>query len=346
MHSQVRPYPVPWLLALWLALLAALPASVRADAREYFLRGQNAYEKSNYQLAIEQWEKAYELEQKPRIQYNLSLAYERLGMLEKAIAALKLFLGSADPDDPAFADASASLAALEKRLADTGIRITGGPEGARVLIDGREWGRLPRPDPIPVEPGSHDVVIRHHGHRDFVSNVVVPGGQVVEVPVRMISEERETAGEAFFDDEEQSRQGASPEIDSGRKKPEFFTDASSVDQPSESGNPTVWYITSGGLAAGAVGAAVWTAERASQLSDCDQSDVYYCKNEEKVRGERNLAALTTVLLGAGAIGALVYGLTIDAGDSAEKEDDDENQEQQRALSCGPTLVGARCALQF
>ncbi len=352
MLSPVKLYRVPLFLALTLALLPVLPASARGDAREYFRRGQNAYEKSNYPLAIEQWEKAYKLEKKPRIQYNLSLAYERLGMLEKAIAALKRFLRSADPDDPAFADASASLAALEKRLAATGIRITGGPEGARVLIDGREWGLLPRPDRIPVEPGSHDVIIRYEGYRDFVSNVVVPAGQVVEVPVSMRPGQSGTAGATFFDGEEPGGPGADAAAEGDGERTEFFAGGSSEQQPSEGGNPLIWYIASGGLAVGSIGAAVWTAERASQLLDCEQTDTYYCRNEKTVRGERNLAALTTVTLGAGAIAALVYGLIVDSRGAREEEEESESgsesgsEEQQRALSCSPTLVGARCAIRF
>lgn len=339
-----RYRPLLWLhVGLLLALGALVPDAVRADAREHFRRGQNAYEQSNYELAIEQWEKAYKLEKKPRIQYNLSLAYERLGKLDKAIEALKRFLGSADPDDPAFADASASLAALEQRLASTGIRITGGAEGARIFIDGREWGLLPRPDKIPVQPGSHDVVIRHKKHRDFVSNVVVPAGQVVEVPVRM--KPGEPGGATFFQQAAGGTgQQASTGAGEGKEQPEFFGDEPSDEKSSAGGDPTVWYITSGCLAAGAVGAGIWTAERAGQLSDCDDS-AYHCENEKTVRGERNLAALTTVLLGAGAIGALVYGLMIDADNGAQEEAEEVEPEEQ-ALSCGPTLVGARCAMRF
>ena len=48
-----------------------------------------------------------------------------------------------------------------------------------------DWGRLPRPDKIQVQPGNHRIVISMQGYRDFVTNVIVPAGQVVEIPIQL-----------------------------------------------------------------------------------------------------------------------------------------------------------------
>ena len=325
MPRMPSPVKASGLALLLLSSVALAPAGAFADAREYFRRGENAYQQGNYELAIEQWQKAYTQEKRPLIQYDLSLAFERLGALDKAIGALKKFLEIADPDDQAIKDAQTRLSMLEQRLAATGIHITGGVEGSRILIDGRDWGLLPRPDKIAVQPGSHDIVLRLKGYSDFVSNVVVPAGQVVEVSAKMKKE-----GE-------------------GEERPTFFDQRSAgkVEEKSESSgrDPTFWYVASGVLAAGTVGAAIWTGERAGQLKDCEDTDNYYCKNEKTVEREKNLAALTTIVFGAGAIATLVYALIIDSSGGSASEDGDAGQ-QARAVPCAPTLTGASCALRF
>lgn len=163
---------------------AAVPAEAE-DARTLFQRGQTAYAQADYEGAIAQWSRAYELDARPLLQFNLSQAYERLGRLEESIAALELYLAQADPDDVHQADARARLGALRERLGRTGVRIVGGPEGATILIDDTDRGRTPRPDAIQVAPGSHRIVVRAPGYQDFNSTIVVSAGQAAEVPVEM-----------------------------------------------------------------------------------------------------------------------------------------------------------------
>jgi tetratricopeptide (TPR) repeat protein len=76
------------------------PAAPPEDARERFRRGEAAYQKGNYPLAITEWEAAYSADPRPRIQYNLYQAHERLGALGEASDALQRYLSTADPDDP------------------------------------------------------------------------------------------------------------------------------------------------------------------------------------------------------------------------------------------------------
>lgn len=155
------------------------------NARDLFTRGQAAYAQGDYESAVSSWSRAYELDPRPLLQYNLSQAYERLGRVPEAIAALQLYLDNADAADPHQADARARQASMRERLGRTGIQIRGGPEGAAILVDGEDAGRAPRPDPIRVDPGSHQVVMRLAGYQDFTSSVVVPAGQVAEVVVQM-----------------------------------------------------------------------------------------------------------------------------------------------------------------
>lgn len=184
------------LLLLSLSLLAAPAAAQDAaatetppadgeDARTLFQRGQVAYSQGDYEDAIAAWTRAFELDPRPLLQWNLSQAYERLGRLEDAVTALETYLANADPTDEHQADARARLGSLRERIDATGVTFTGAPDGATVLIDGNDSGRLPRPDAIRVSAGSHRIVVRAEGYADFTSTIVVPAGQSVAVEVEM-----------------------------------------------------------------------------------------------------------------------------------------------------------------
>ncbi|MBN1655738.1 MAG: PEGA domain-containing protein [Deltaproteobacteria bacterium] len=352
--SRYKPTKIPLIIPLALACTGAvlLPQAGHADARTHFRRGEAAYEQANYEIAIQEWQKAYKLEKKPRIQHNLALAYERLGRLEQAEAALEIFLKSADPDDPAYGEATARLNSIKQRLALTGIKIICRIEGALIHVDGREWGRTPRPDKISVSPGSHDVVIRHPSYGQFVSNVVVPAGQVVEVKVRMKSKQN---GETI--DASESLDAAVQGVDADGSKSDFAglqlesnngsPERVSADAGARSvdllENPTFWYLLSGGLALGAVGGVIWTSNRHQQLEGCNDTETYFCRNEDEVRSEQGGAFLMTTVLTAGAIGALVYAVVLDASDDAN-----ESARHERSLSarCAFSPLAARCGLKF
>lgn len=187
--------PGSFLLAtlLFLPVLAhaqdagAVPSATAeaGGARELFQRGQVAYSQGDYETSLSLWREAYALDARPLLQWNISQACERLGRLEEAAAALELYLAGADPADEHQADARARLAALRERIAATGILFRGGPEGATITIDGADSGRLPRPDPIRVSAGSHDIVVSAAGYETFRSTVGVPAGDQVEVNVSM-----------------------------------------------------------------------------------------------------------------------------------------------------------------
>lgn len=164
--------------------LAAAPASAQ-DARELFLEGRSAYDAGDYDAAVAAWTQAYELDARPLLQFNLAQAYERLGRLSEAVTAYRLFLDGTEPDAADVPMARARIAQLEQRLGNTAIVLVGGPEGAAIFIDGQDRGRLPRPDPIRVEPGSHRVEIRATGYATFSSTVAVSAGQQAEVAVEM-----------------------------------------------------------------------------------------------------------------------------------------------------------------
>ncbi|MCA9580922.1 MAG: PEGA domain-containing protein [Myxococcales bacterium] len=164
----------------------ALAQETDSGARALFLSGQEAYSQGDYETAIEKWKAAYQADARPLIQYNLGQAYERLGRIQDAAAALDLYLQTAPEDDRTRrAEVSAKLERLRNRLAQTGVIIVGGPDSAAIFVDGQKWGMTPRPDAIDLEPGSHHIEVRKEGFEDFKAVISVGAGKRVEVAVEM-----------------------------------------------------------------------------------------------------------------------------------------------------------------
>lgn len=293
-------------------------AQASAGAREAFRRGEAAYSAGNYETAVREWTNAYAVDPRPRIQFNLSQAYERMGQLENAIGALKRFLESGDPEDPTYSDANARLVALQQRLASTGVMVQGGQEGGSILVDGQDWGRTPRPDKITVAPGNHVIVVRWPSGREFRTNVYVSPGQVVDIQVA---------------DEGGTASGPSAAPATGSVAGGVSTQAP---PPAGSNKKILWYSLGGGVAAVGLGLTVYGATRIAAQSKCGGDT--YCepdsKDAAKAQGIAGIAAGSALVLGGAAL-FVVGALT-------------GRHEDQRAArtTCGVGYASAACTFRF
>jgi hypothetical protein len=298
-----------------------------ADARDHFRRGQAAYQQGNYDLAINEWLSGYQLEQRAEFQYNLAQAYERLGRLQDAVASLQAFVGSADPDDSSYSDATARLASLQQRLALTGVRVLGGPDGAAIFVDGRDWGRLPRPDKISVSPGSHQIIIRLAGYQDFTSNIVIPAGSVIDLEVAM-----QPGGE-----------GTTPVTPTTPgpvlvTTPQGTQPLGSLPSDGASSGTSPWLYV--GIATGGVTllSLVGFVDRSAKVKECEES-ANFCHELDAVQSQKTLWGASTVLFGLATIGSFVmFAMDGSSGESASTT--------TRFASCTPGLTGASCTVNF
>jgi len=89
-----------------------------ALARKHFDTGKTYYQVANHKRALEEFEKAYELQPLPELRYNIGRCHEALGQLEKAIEDYRGYLrGKPDAADRAVLEAR--IANLERRLAES-----------------------------------------------------------------------------------------------------------------------------------------------------------------------------------------------------------------------------------
>jgi Tetratricopeptide repeat len=302
----------------------ATTAARAATAKEAFKRGEAAYSAGNYDAAVREWNNAYSADPRPRIQFNLSQAYERMGRLEDAIASLKRFLESGDPEDPTYSDANARLVALQQRLAATGVVVQGGAEGGSILVDDQDWGRTPRPDKITLAPGNHVLVVRWPDNKEFRTNVFVPAGQVVEIALPADgSSAPATAAAVPAATQPAPKDGYAPPPDDSSKKRILF------------------YSLGAGTAAVGAGLLVYGIVRGTADNDCGSvngnNERIYC-NPDSVDSIHTQSvvgyALGGVLLAGGAALFVVGALT------------GRHDDRPRASACDIGLAGANCKFRF
>lgn len=95
--------------------------------------------------------------------------------------------GSKQSPEPEEAEATASsadadlLAPLVKKT-ELLVKLNGGGRGARLFIDDKDVGPVPK-GPIEVAPGEHTLVVRRPGYREFSRRVTAPEGESTEVSV-------------------------------------------------------------------------------------------------------------------------------------------------------------------
>lgn len=164
-----------------------------ADARALFMQGQESYRNGDYATALRLWEQAVALDPRPALHYNIAQAHGRLGHIEAELASLRRFLDGATQTDPVLPSARARVTALEERIAQTGIVLSGSYEGARVILDGDERGTMPLAEALSVRPGSHAIDVELDGYQPFHAAIVVPAGERVTVTVALRRAEAQQA---------------------------------------------------------------------------------------------------------------------------------------------------------
>ncbi len=133
------------------------PAASDADkdeaARKLFELGNNRYKEGRYVEAIEAFEEAYRLSERPELLFNLANANERMGNLKAAIRHLEAYRESAPEDEIQMVDRR--LEGLRERAGTNEKPIEPTPDpsptGGPTPVPG------PTPDPfVPSDPNDED----------------------------------------------------------------------------------------------------------------------------------------------------------------------------------------------
>jgi tetratricopeptide (TPR) repeat protein len=192
MKTAVRlPRPLLIELVLFLAtqvtlLGTAAPAWAQTatdQARVEFKRGAEAYQEARYEDAIEAFTRAYELDAKPTLLYNIAQAYERLGDVPSALRAYRDFLRADSPEQDRKL-VETRIRNLERRLRARGLQqvsIFSDPPGAGVTLDGERVGETPWTGE--VKPGRHVAMLERSDYAQTTKDFVLGPERAVDLNI-------------------------------------------------------------------------------------------------------------------------------------------------------------------
>ncbi len=165
------------MLTAILVMTALLAPSQEEDpkeqAKELVNRGNQEFALEDFEGARADFEKAYEIYPSPKILMNIAEACRALGKFGEAVAYYESYLTESNRDTEMVAQVEARIAELEPKIGR--IEITA--EDAQITVDGEEV----EGNRIPVDPGSHKVIVKREGHQDFERMVSVAAGQTETV---------------------------------------------------------------------------------------------------------------------------------------------------------------------
>ena len=179
----------PRALAAVLALAHLAPSVALADdageARAQFQRGVEAYGKQRYDTALEAFKASYRMRAVPVVLLNIAETYTALDAFDDAMTYLGLLEASAPADatDVAQREQVAQLRERIKRASGT-LRITGAPEAATVIVDGRDLS-IATLRPAFLGAGSHAISVSHPEFAPFQQRVSVASGAAATVDAKL-----------------------------------------------------------------------------------------------------------------------------------------------------------------
>jgi hypothetical protein len=142
----------------------AQTAAERSLARQQFQDGVAAARESDWERALEAFQRSYELLPRPLTLLNLAGAYAQTGRLVEAAEAYRMFQHEDGVTDRQRQDAEDQLLELEPRIPHVRLRILGIEEGDVVMLDEYQLSSAALDEAYPVDPGEHSATIERSGH--------------------------------------------------------------------------------------------------------------------------------------------------------------------------------------
>jgi hypothetical protein len=258
--------------------------SASAVAQALFEQARDDMKRGEYPAACPKLEESQRLDPSNGTLLNLVLCEEATGKVASAWLHVHDLADRLPPDDDRRPIAERKLVALSSRVPRLAVRLeSAAPAGTRVLLDDIELRPSSLGVPIPIDPGSHKLVVEAPGRPELSAQVTIAEAQQLEW----------------------TAQAAPPEMASGVPASSPPVVPSRAPDASHLPRWVPWTTLGVGVAAlvtGGVLAALTLDRRATVLRDCPQKQ---CSDSSALAtaadGQRLLVG-TFVALGVGAAG--------------------------------------------
>lgn len=146
-------------------------------ARQHFSQATKLYKDGDFDAALVQFERAYEVKPNYKVLYNIGQTYFQLRQYVEARDAMQRYVkeGGAQLEGERLAAVTKDLADLDKRIAN--LTITVNVNGAAVLVDGKKVGTTPLSSPVPVSEGQRTISVEAPNRGVLQRLIRVAGGE-------------------------------------------------------------------------------------------------------------------------------------------------------------------------
>ncbi|HEY4116544.1 MAG TPA: tetratricopeptide repeat protein [Byssovorax sp.] len=172
MPAPARAVAAAVLLSLFAAAapLAAQPASAppsaaaRSEAATRFKKGLDLFKDGDYQAALIEFRRAYELAPNYQVLYNIGQVSFQLQDYPGALAALQRYLTEGGRNVPGTrrAEVERDIEKLKQRVANLEVIVN--VDGADISVDDASVGKSPLGKPLLVGAGKHRVTVARAGY--------------------------------------------------------------------------------------------------------------------------------------------------------------------------------------
>jgi hypothetical protein len=169
------------------SLAVAVPASAQASsdpaaADALFQKGREAAEKGQWGSAAAKFAESQRLDPAPGTLLNLADCEEHLGQLASAYEHFKTALETMPANDDRVPFAKAHVASLEKSVPHvTFIAGNDLPANTKVMRDDVQLGQASFGLAIPVNPGTHVIIVLAPGHKEKRTTIGLKAGEAETV---------------------------------------------------------------------------------------------------------------------------------------------------------------------
>lgn len=165
----------------------ASPAAI-AEARQRYQRGIDLFEERNYDAAMAEFLRAYELTRNPAVLFNISATHELTGHFVEALDAMLDYERQAPPATVAQrrADVDAALGRLRSRIGTIVIRFQAA--GLDVRVDGLQRPPSSGNVEIRVAAGRHRVTLAAPHYQSREAEFDVSGGATIVISEPLVPE--------------------------------------------------------------------------------------------------------------------------------------------------------------